>query len=87
MSSLRFNQTNLFRRQFEVFSNSLHQLLSDDHSLRTSKPSEGSIRRKISTTHSAHCTIAGDVIDTVSMSHFSSHHLYKYVGVLKWNVK
>ena len=57
---------NLFRRKFEVLSNSLHPLLRDHHCLWSSKATEGSVGRKISATDSANSTIVWDLVYTVS---------------------
>ena len=69
------NGTNLFRREFEVLSDFLHPLLCDDHCLRTSKTTEGSIGRKISATDSAHSTIVGNIVDIVRVCDCSFHYL------------
>ena len=58
----------LLRWEMEVLCYSLHPLLSNNHGLRPSKPTEGSVGWEIRTTHLAHSTEVGNLVYIVSLS-------------------
>ena len=60
-----------------MFCQYLYNLLSNDQTLRAPKPTEGSVGRKVSATHSTNYSVVGDLIDTVCMCDCSFHHLYR----------